>query len=172
MGCTGSIFFQPLGTSFFFFYVLYDVVVPEDEMWGAILEDGSYTGMLKTVHEKSSQTESYIKLRNMITQNHGGRDILKLYNADDISLIMQEKAVLLLDKFSPKLHLSHMCPTLEGRFYIGKGYLYLWNCVWVTHKDFPKDVMVEINRSHVQGGHSSPVFQKKKKVDMSTNKAM
>ncbi|KAM7283390.1 glutamate receptor ionotropic, kainate 5-like [Ixodes scapularis] len=95
---------------------------------------------------ESSQTESYIKLRDMITHNHGGRDILKLYNPDDISLIMQEKAVLLLDKFSPKLHLSHMCPTLEGQFYIGKGYLYLWNCVWVTHKDFPKDVMVEINK--------------------------
>ncbi|KAG0441061.1 hypothetical protein HPB47_016061 [Ixodes persulcatus] len=89
----------------------------------------------------------YIKVQKMITRNRGGRDISELYSPDDISLVMQEKAVLLVDKYSPKLYLSHMCPSLEGRFYIGKGYLYLWNSVWVTHKDFPKDVLVEINKS-------------------------
>ncbi|KAG0419641.1 hypothetical protein HPB47_003971 [Ixodes persulcatus] len=142
-GLTGSVFDNISAA----LNITYDVVFPEDSMWGAILEDGSYTGMLKAVHEKNSKTEMYSKLQKMITSNRGGRDVSELYNQDDIHLVMQEKAVLLLDKYSPKLHLSHICPSLKGRFYIGKGYLYLWNSVWVTHKDFPKDVIVEINRS-------------------------
>ncbi|CAN7976693.1 unnamed protein product, partial [Ixodes persulcatus] len=91
----------------------------------------------------------YSKLQKMITSNRGGRDVSELYNQDDINLVMQQKAVLLLDKYSPKFHLLHICPSLKGRFYIGKGSLYLWNSVWVTHKDFPKDVIVEINRRFV-----------------------
>ncbi|EEC00320.1 hypothetical protein IscW_ISCW000810 [Ixodes scapularis] len=88
----------------------------------------------------------YSKLQEMITRNRGARDVSELYNPNNINLVMQEKAVLLLDKYSPKLHLSHMCPSLKGRLYIGKGSLYLWNCVWVTQRDFPKDVIVEINK--------------------------
>ncbi|CAN7994737.1 unnamed protein product, partial [Ixodes pacificus] len=95
----------------------------------------------------------YSKLHKMITRHRGGRDVSELYSPDDISLVMQEKAVLLMDKYSPKLHLSHMCPSLKGRFYIGKGSLFVWNCVWVTHKDFPKDVIVEINRRFVYLRH-------------------
>ncbi|CAN7994744.1 unnamed protein product, partial [Ixodes pacificus] len=98
----------------------------------------------------------YSKLHKMITRNRGERDISEMYNPDAISLVMQEKAVLLMDKFSPKLHLSHMCPSLKGRLYIGKGYLYLWNSVWVTHKDFPRNVMVEINKRLV---HFRPQFK-------------
>ncbi|KAG0445739.1 hypothetical protein HPB47_014096 [Ixodes persulcatus] len=150
-GLTGSVFDNISAA----LNITYDVVLPEDSMWGSILEDGSYTGMLKAVHEKNSETEMYSKLQQMITRNRGERDLSELYNPDDINLVMQEKAVMLMDKFSPKLHLSHMCPSLEGKFYIGKGSLYLWSSVWVTHKDFPKDVLVEINK-RIRAGHPAP----------------
>ncbi|CAN8023207.1 unnamed protein product, partial [Ixodes persulcatus] len=95
----------------------------------------------------------YSKLQKMINRNRGERDLSELYNPDDISLVLQEKAVMLVDKYSPKLHLSQMCPSLAGRFYIGKGSLYLWNSVWVTHKEFPKDVILEINKRFVHLRH-------------------
>lgn len=84
----------------------------------------------------------------MVVRHQSLRDVTSIYDGNTIDLVMRGKGVLLVDKYSPKLQMSHLCPSLDGRFYTSKGYLYLWNCVWVNNKDVPEALTFEMNKRY------------------------
>lgn len=69
-----------------------------------------------------------------------------LFNTRDIDDVMREKAVYVMDKTSPKVHLAHLCSALQGRFYISRGSVYIWNSVWVANKDMSEELVLAMNK--------------------------
>ncbi|XP_064472443.1 glutamate receptor ionotropic, kainate 3-like [Ornithodoros turicata] len=109
---------------------------------------------LETLLE-TSKSEVYKKLHQMVVQHNSLREIPDLYNPVVIRDIVNEKAILLLDRVSPKLHLSQLCPSLHGYFHLSKEYVYLWNNVWPVNKDLPKRFHIEMDKRikwWVEGG--------------------
>ncbi|KAH9374713.1 hypothetical protein HPB48_015132 [Haemaphysalis longicornis] len=73
-------------------------------------------------------------------------DVVDLYRPKDIDAILNHKAVLMIGKDSAKYRLKEICPKVDGRFYISTGNVYVWNSIFVAHKDFPQDLFKELNK--------------------------
>ncbi|KAH9376354.1 hypothetical protein HPB48_006103 [Haemaphysalis longicornis] len=82
----------------------------------------------------------------MTKKHKSGIGVEDLFNPDDIEAMLQRKAVMLVPPLSVKIQLRNICPRIRGRFYISKEAAYIWYSIFVTNKDFPLDLVKEINK--------------------------
>ncbi|XP_077551729.1 uncharacterized protein LOC144165827 [Haemaphysalis longicornis] len=95
---------------------------------------------------QTSALEEYRHLYAMSVKHRSAREVPNLYRPEDIDAILKHKAVIIIAKASAKYRLKDVCLHSQARFYVSRGYLILWNSVFVANKDFPPDLFKELNK--------------------------
>ncbi|KAH9374714.1 hypothetical protein HPB48_016882 [Haemaphysalis longicornis] len=103
-------------------------------------------GSLHCLCSQTSALEEYRHLYAMSVKHRSAREVPDLYRPEDIDAILKHKAVIIIAKASAKYRLKDVCLHSQARFYVSRGYLILWNSVFVANKDFPPDLFKELNK--------------------------
>ncbi|XP_065290273.1 uncharacterized protein [Dermacentor albipictus] len=72
--------------------------------------------------------------------------VMQMYTPRTLDMVLQRRAVMMLDTTSARVHASKHCSVLNGYFYIGTQNIWLLRSVWYFRRDIPRWIVTEFDK--------------------------
>ncbi|KAH7945493.1 hypothetical protein HPB49_011408 [Dermacentor silvarum] len=95
------------------------------------------------------QTSSLKAVRDVYARSverKGMLPVMQMYTPRTLDMVVQRRAVMMLDTTSARVQASKQCPVLQGYFYIGTQTIWLLRSSWYFRRDIPRWIITEFDK--------------------------